>query len=487
MQVLKINMKVKDNLSTELLPIIFIEGKGPLASFVRYQKINASKSLSWKNKSAKALKLFLEYTFAMQNQFNNKTKLFGAFKRHLELGTVDIDGNDPTGLFWKPNREALINETIFHVTQFSDYLFIEAKKSGNDTNATLLNPYRKANQAEYMINLAAYHHRKNRSFLSHTYDKTKALASANLVREVTTRKQGRRNKDSKKFFPDEHITGLLNNFKLKGSKDSEPIEKRLNLKNILITILMHYGGLRVSEPFHLYMEDIRQTTLPNNKIIKTIRLADPSDSISPEKGFNNRRDYLNRKYGLLPRTEAINNKNYRSGWKGMLLDNDNEGIIHFYPSEIEDVFFKTLTLYLKHQRVRPKSENDHPFLFTDNQGNPASLPVFLKAHESAFNKLKLNIDYVKKNGVTPHGHRHAYGMRMTMDKVSNLTIQNCMHHKSLESQEDYKNPTPKMIRDELNAKSKKRKEPLKTIGLKPHNSFRDIDPLGLFSGRTDAY
>ena len=41
-----------------------------------------------------------------------------------------------------------------------------------------------------------------------------------------------------------------------GKQSSPRLEERLNLRDILITMLMNFGGLRVSEPFHLFVHDV---------------------------------------------------------------------------------------------------------------------------------------------------------------------------------------------------------------------------------------
>ena len=63
--------------------------------------------------------------------------------------------------------------------------------------------------------------------------------------------------EGKKSFPPGRIDDLLwNGLTRYGFETSDVVYERLDLKNVLITMLMHYGGLRLSECFHLWVEDV---------------------------------------------------------------------------------------------------------------------------------------------------------------------------------------------------------------------------------------
>lgn len=62
---------------------------------------------------------------------------------------------------------------------------------------------------------------------------------------------------------------LFQGFIVPGKQKSPRIDERLNLRDILITMLLHYGGLRMSEPFHLYVHDvIHDDTAPGTALVK---------------------------------------------------------------------------------------------------------------------------------------------------------------------------------------------------------------------------
>ena len=57
---------------------------------------------------------------------------------------------------------------------------------------------------------------------------------------------------------------------------------------------------------------------------------------------------------------------------------------------------------------------------------------------------------VGKNGTTPNGHRHAYGQRLKNAKMPERIIQIAMHHKSINSQKVYTEPTVADVTASLN-------------------------------------
>lgn len=98
----------------------------------------------------------------------------------------------------------------------------------------------------------------------------------------------------------------------------------------------------------------------------------------------------------------------------------------------------------------------------------------------------------KPSGRTPHGHRHAYGRRLSNANVDPLIIKKALHHSSLASQSVYTQPG---IRDVTQACD----EAASRLDSQIHADFRqdvelswkeimktgfeDIDPDGFFSGK----
>ena len=109
----------------------------------------------------------------------------------------------------------------------------------------------------------------------HSDNQTRAEASrvVAIQRKTTTAVAG-----EVKFFPSDRIWDLLfEGFALRGRQCSPLLYERLSLKDILITMLLHGGGLRESEPFHLYVS--------MSGLIRRTRTAPWCVSIIPSKGL----------------------------------------------------------------------------------------------------------------------------------------------------------------------------------------------------------
>ncbi|APW35995.1 hypothetical protein RD110_01210 [Rhodoferax koreense] len=215
----------------------------------------------------------------------------------------------------------------------------------------------------------------------------------------------------------------------------------MNLRDILITMLMHYGGLRVSEPFHIYVHDIRPDVI--NPQMANVRVFHPSEGKAPldwkdaiGKPINtNRANYLKGKYGLLPRTDYKDTSQMYAGWKNNLLTDSTKSMhVHWFPTWAGELFLKIWSLYL----IRRAQFNDHPFAFVTLSGKPYALDSFQSAHKAAVKRIGLS--YSKFEGTTPHGHRHDFGRRLAEAKVNELVIKKALHHKSMKAQVVYTEP-----------------------------------------------
>jgi site-specific recombinase XerD len=479
-----VKMRIKVLNDYDVLPVILFPEEGFLVSHLKYLYVMRGKSKSWLEKNAFSIVLFMQFTLKHENDFEKKSELFCSFKDHLELGTIDSNGNDESGLRWSPRSKSQIKEIIYHINQYTEHRYNEVlEKTGDKEIAkkTLVNPYKKASHSEKMASLLAYHNRKKRAFLSHTFDDEKALKKAEKSRDTVVYDDNTDEKTASPF-PEQYIWSLINSFRLKGAKDSDPIENRINLRDALITLILHFTGLRVSEPFHLYVDDI--IVNPTDKDSILIKIHHPANSIAPEKDYTNRKDYLNKKFFLNPRNEKKNSKSYYSGWKGMKLNKKGVRILYWFESEVGKVFMQLWKLYLEHQRVWPNHQKNHPFAFTNKYGRPASLSKYLQAHQIAVKKLGL--EYSESHGTTPHCHRHAYGNKLENSGVEPLIIKEAMGHISLESQMQYKHPTNEQIREKLlnqeqliiNKHAQNMNQGKGLVG-----DYRDVDPLELLSGK----
>lgn len=451
--IVKVDVKIDLHNKPLHLKAIVVE-TGLLISHLKYLKymtLTKGRSSSWRNQSIQAIRLLLDYSIVNEGSFSNPKEMFIAFAKRLRDGTVDEFGMDATLLFWHSTNENTYNTLIHHITTYSNWLYDE---SGSES--ALLNPTTKATRAERLMNLAAYNNRHNKSFLGHTYSDKHKEQSINTARTVGRQWTNQPDFAPSKVFREDKIWALISEgFARRGVPATSPSIKRYNLANVLITMLLHFGGLRTCEPFHIYVSDI----IPNDDL-RQIRVYHPTKGLAPEwfrHQFNlpeaDRQTFLGIKYGLETRWDHPNGA-YNAGWKNSVVNQEGHYFhTYLFGSEgIEDMFYELFREYLLKQRVSPSEGREHPFLFTNKYGDPLSMQSFQAAHKAAVKKIGLEPKLFM--GGSPHCHRHSYATRLYNAGIDNLTTKNCMHHRSLESQEVYKELDHKKIREDLNLKTK---------------------------------
>jgi site-specific recombinase XerD len=434
------------------MPILLIERDGliePLAPLVKYMLKYRLKSHSWQDKLIQAVELLLDYMEANYNCFDKPEDLFASFTQAVYTGTVDEDGLDPSGLYWLPKRTNTAHPLLIALSEFSDWMHTEY-------GSKQLNPWREATSYEEQLNWAAYINKSKRSFLGHLDDPGKMAEAAKKARNVMQRRAPSSDHGRKKAFPENQINKLLfEGFKVPGKEKSQNFTERYNWRDMAITILMHGGGLRVSEAFHIWtgLDDVRPD--PEDPQLALVRVFHPTEGAAPKdfrgpdgKFLPNREAYLRLKYGLRPRTQYRGNRH--AGWKNPKMD-EKQNYMHvfWFPRSWGYLFMQVWKLYMIFQRRNVP--DTHPFLFVSlrrNQfGEMYTLDAFRDSHSRAVRKIGL--PKAKDLGTTEHGHRHSYGQRLTEAKAERRIIQAGMHHKSEESQDVYTVPTIERVTREL--------------------------------------
>lgn len=477
---------IQDNTGIEIeLPVIVTE-RGVLMPLVDYllEKTHA-RSYSWMQKVVQSVSLLLDYLNANQNCFDDPKALFTVFAQRLHRGTIGADGMDPSGLYWFPKKGSNAKQLVLLLSEFSDWL---AERSGITTP---LNPLRPASRYEEMLDWAAYYQRHSRAFLAHTWNRDKSSAATRETRQIQFRNLPTAVHSDVKFFPENKIADLLfKGFIVPGRQRSPRIEERLNLRDILITIMMHGGGVRVSEAFHLYVHDVNPD--PLDPTVAMVRIYHPEEGLAPTDWFDargnpiacNRNSYLRGKYAIRPRTQYPKGVSLHAGWKNPHLDSQRDLYlhVHWFPRDWGRLFYKIWNLYLL-QLVQV--ERQHPFAFVSFDGRcsgePYSIASYRDAHTRAAERIGLVV--AKMEGTTEHGHRHAYGQRVKATKDP-LIIKAALHHRSLESQLVYTESHISEVTQKL-AEADSILESGQSIQL-PFDitayGFENVDPLGLLSG-----
>ena len=219
---------------------------------------------------------------------------------------------------------------------------------------------------------------------------------------------------------------------------------------MLITLLLHGAGFRESEPFHLYISDVFPD--PANPSQAKVLIHHPSHGGAPadwrdERGKprkGNRADYLAQKFGLAPRTELMDR--CHAGWKGGTHDAAYYKQAYWFLPVYGEWFLQLWHRYLEQVA---RVERDHPYAFINLSREPVggvyTLTQYNKAHAAACRRIGLKV--AKGLGTTPHGHRHAYGKRLSDAGVDEFLIRRFMHHQSLASQQVYTQPSSKEFRE----------------------------------------
>ena len=421
----------------------------PLISVVDYiVDVGRARALSWQRHTVRAIGLLVDFLAAnaawLKEQSN--PKVFALFAEALVAGTLDLDGRDPSGLFWEPKSVSRARHLLGAATAFSDWL-------ENRYGCRPLNPLRKATIAEQIAYWRRLDNRKANALLGYASYRSDHQARAQIVRTVAIRRKvtmaiGR----EVKSFPPERISDLLfTGFASRGKQHSPLVYERLSLKDILITILLHGGGLRESEPFHLFVSDVGvDPQNPNGAVVRLYHPEQgmaPVDYVDPLSGRHvagDREEYLRARWRMKPRT--LIEGRFKAGWKDLHLFDQREkyALVHWFAPAWGELFLAFFKPYIMHCRSR---RSQHPFLFVSQkagfEGDPYTVDSYRQAHARAVRRIGLVP--VKALGTTPHGHRHAYGRRLADAEVDELTIQRVMHHKSPTSQAVYIEPPAAVI------------------------------------------
>lgn len=412
-----------------VLPVIVTE-HGVLDQFARYMHQRRLMSRSWQDSATFAVQLLLEYMEANHDFYDTPKALFTEFSDALHTGTVS-EGCDPSGLWWQPRPPEEAGKLIGLITLFTDWM-----ATANENPRLQLNPWRQATRHDERLSWAAYSHRRDNAFLSHLW---RYAPQTKQSREVRSRRMPVERQGAAKAFPEEHFESLVSQGFRRRVRDSRG---STDLRNVLIAYLMHYGGLRLSEALSLFSDDV---SVEAGRVI--VRVYHPESGLAPD-GKSSRAAYLQNRYGLQPRNRLVKATDpLFLGWKNCLITDPQRRCfeVFFYPEKVEQDFARLWRDYhLKGQRIKPKAGEEHPYAFTNKDGNPYSHRMFRKAHKLGIERIGLV--YEKILGTTPHGHRHAYGQRLARDGGTPLVIKYAMHHASILSSQVYTQPAPAQIR-----------------------------------------
>lgn len=347
-----------------------------------------------------------------------------------------------SNLRWKPVQEKTAYDDLQYLNKFSDWC-------ANNFNHVSANPSEKLlfselSISEQLIVKARIDSRAEWNMLHHLTSTTelgkgvtrKRKFEPNRERKQRTKKR----KKGPKFFPPEKIMPLIH---------ATP-----SLRDRLILLLIFFGGLRVSEPFHLFVSDI--TVLPNGEA--RVRIGHPQDGHYEWIGdFNRRRignraAFLKERYGLGPRNLLPEGHPLHAGWKGMLEDDERTSTseVHWIRDDISRLFAKLHIAYMK--TIRCNVKDDHPYYLVNTRRDEGfGTPLKLSSYVSSFNRGVVRVGLSPKTpGVNPHGGRHFVGYYVAnVLRLRIEALQKILHHAELSSTEVYYTLLPESARVEL--------------------------------------
>lgn len=466
------------------IPVILTD-HGVLTPLVDYMLKNAhSKSQSWKQKLAQAVGMLLDYMVANHQYFSEPEDLFESFIARLYTGTADGEGRDAGQLYWMGMNTPLIRQLTNLLSGFSDWMAKQQKTRP-------LNPWREATRSEELLAWAAWEKRRNHSIFSHAVNYDVVALQNKRARQTLLKKTPVLDRGAVKHFPEDRIEDLLfKGFIVPGKQNSPRLEERLNLRDIMITMLMNFGGLRVSEAFHLFIHDVLPD--PYHPERAYVRIFHPEEGRAPPDWLDvkgkpikcNRAAYLKGKYGLAPRNLYYSSGAMHAGWKGNVVEADGRFMPVFWCPTWAGTLFMKLWVFYMAQRTRLHYE--HPFAFVTETGMPYAINDFQGQHARAVERIGLIS--AKMLGTTAHGHRHCYGQRLANYRLDPLVCKKALHHKSLESQAVYTEPDMQKVNQMIEAASQRMNA---TAQLAPPDlssyGFEDIDQLGLQSGSNPKF
>lgn len=471
------------------IPILLTRA-GPLESLLDFFLWRRhDRSVAWMRKVTRAVSLLLAYAQANGASFKNPRELFRNFAQRLYSGTVGEDGLDPSGLYWLPMRGKHAATLLACLSDFSDWF---AEQQGTAP----LNPSRVPSGHDEMLALAASEHRRTRAFLGHTWRTPESQSGALRMRSTLPRRGPVLDVEEAAIaFPEQRFTDLLlRGFVRRGCAHEPDPDLRLNLRDCLITLLMHGAGLRLSECMHLWVHDVQRD--PHDSTLALVRIPHPSEGNAPEDWRDergqpircNRAAYLAGRYARRPRNELLGAE--AAGWKNPALDGRYFMQAFWFPTDLGRLFLRLWTLYL---RQLVQIERTHPYAFVvltgPGIGRVYSIENYKQMHRRAVERIGLTVS--RLHGTVPHGHRHAYGRRLARADVDPVLRKKALHHKALGSQAVYTAPNMAEVTraltaaasrlEELAAQGRAVKPTLEAAKLVAFG-FADIDPDGLLSG-----
>ncbi|MDF5024921.1 site-specific integrase [Vibrio parahaemolyticus] len=452
-------------------PVLYLEsndGFTVMWSLVHYFLAHTSRSDTWMRDTARAVGLFYDYCTACNITSVNQRTQLRKFMFSLENGTIDTNEKDPTGLYWSPTGLTKAKRLIGSLSKF--IYWVNQEESLSNGSTTFVAPTKNSEKLTLSLLKTAKKVISN-SFMEHAKDPTLIAEKLLLARETfgyefeDDPKAYINAQREVKSFPHELIAPLFEYGFVKNPLATKPFERE-DITAKMITLLLLFGGLRKSEPFHLWYNDVTpllefkcQVTLYHPSVAKTNLIGEKDKT---------RKHYLKER-GLLPRHDKANPKSLKAGWKKLAVDKTSyHADVHWLHSSAEAIFSSLYPHYLAYRSKLMETYeelhgHDYPFLFVSigedrNTGEsyvgaPYSISQFMKSYNKALDRLELHLGFKIHRGreaaTNPHSHRHCYVEALKEMGVNPKIIQKCLHQRTIKAQEAYQGISYQKIQETL--------------------------------------
>lgn len=380
------------------------------------------------------------YTFHFKKHQDSKTpftnghEIIGSYAESRFRGTISADGYDETNLFWKRVNYTTVGREIYYLNLFSD--FCHRYLNANNINPT---------EDRFIKTFKNYKDLRDQGLS----DALVHLDGVRKGRKPRNYELNKKNNECNPKLPKFITTNILIDLIEHGC---------INPRDKMLLLLMGFGGLRISEPLHIYTHDVMRNFLSTSA--SKVILAHPSNGLvetqKNDKYIKIRRaDYLREYFKRLPRNEMGKGHIEYVGWKGMQIDNKEyeENYVFWLEEEITGAYFrKLLESYISDNKsLFLTNRLNHPYLFFNIQrdrnielyGKPLT---YINAQEIFYAACKR----INLKGYSPHSCRHHYGYyTANILKLPPETLQRQLRHRQITSTDIYYHMTSQTIRSQI--------------------------------------
>lgn len=440
-----------------------VEPFAPLVQF--FIDHAAADRISWQQEVCFAVGLLLDFVAAVGAGAveDIRTDALRNFAESLVAGTANSPCEAVRALRWERRSISRAARLLSLITEFTDWL-------SNRTGRLPANPWRDAKSHERLVAVRRRQKASANNLLRHAVSRRREELEIGRVRSVAVPgDRGDGAVGEVKAFDPAMFPRLLMEGLGRRAPPGAPLAQRLRLRDALILLLMHGGGLRLSEAFHLWECDVSVESVgPSGVPTAIVRLFHPQRGAAPSAGgvqWRDREHCLAERWRMKPRN--LQRGRFHAGWKKLALTDTRRQCarVEWFPSYWGEVF---LALYRSYREHRPAG--NHPFLFVSeckaHKGKPYTIAAFEQTLAAAVRRIGLASD--KNLGTTAHGHRHAFGQALAAAGLDPLVIQQAFHHKSPDSQLVYTRPNAAQVNDELRGATER-------LWQAPPSLLKDID------------